>query len=495
MNLTLPHCSALTVGQMLAEMQGRRIAVIGDLMLDCYLHGPLERISPEAPVPVFEIDREEFKLGGAANVAACLTALGAQVKLAGIVGNDDQGRRLLREAGNLSIDVDATLVDANRPTTCKTRVVARNQQVLRLDRERRDPLCESDERQFLARVAELVRWADAIVLSDYAKGVLTPGVCSSVIRRSMGKPVIVDPKKLPWHHYRGATVLKPNRAEAEQFAQARADDHHEATRVAERIASTLDIAHVMITRGASGMTLVSREGTAGNTTSQHLPATRRELVDVTGAGDVVAATLATAMAAGAEFTDAAWLANAAAGVKVGKFGAASVTPHEILAAVGYGTPSFISKIMTLDNASSFAANARACGKRVVFTNGCFDLLHVGHVTCLERARQLGDVLIVGVNSDESVRRLKGSKRPLQNENDRAQILASQSSVDAVVVFGDDTPLELIRGLRPEIIAKGADYRRKESVVGWDLVESWGGKVVLIDLIEGRSTTRLVGKAA
>lgn len=495
MNLTLSHCSALTVGQLLAEMQGRRIAVVGDLMLDCYLHGPLERISPEAPVPVFEIDREEFKLGGAANVAACLTALGAQVKLAGIVGDDSQGHRLLREARNLSIDVDATLIDSNRPTTCKTRVVARNQQVLRLDRERRDPLCKSDELQFLTQVAELVRWADAIILSDYAKGVLTSGVCTSVIRTAMGKPVIVDPKKLPWHHYRGATVLKPNRAEAEQFAQTRAEDHHEATRVAERIAESLDIAHVMITRGASGMTLVSRDGATLNSTSQHIPAARRELVDVTGAGDVVAATLASAMAAGADFSDAAWLANAAAGVKVGKFGAASVTPREILAAVGHGTPSFLSKIMTLDNAANFAVTSRACGKRVVFTNGCFDLLHVGHVTCLERARQLGDVLIVGVNSDASVRRLKGSKRPLQNENDRAQILASQASVDAVIVFEDDTPLELIRELRPDVIAKGADYRGKESVVGWDLVESWGGEVVLIDLIEGRSTTRLVNQAA
>lgn len=485
----------LKIDSLLSAMRERRVAVVGDVMLDCYLHGSLDRISPEAPVPVVEIARQTYQLGGAANVAACLSALGARVQLAGLVGHDEAGERLLRDARQAGIDVDLVCSDPRRPTTCKTRVVARNQQLLRLDRESREPLSGDLERVFLDGLRSSVEWAEAVVLSDYAKGVLTSPVCSAVLRAAQEKPVVVDPKRLPWRQYRGATVLKPNRSEAEQFAQFPIADDPSAARAAEEIASSLEVRHVLITRGSAGMTLASRDAAADRVTTHHLTSQRHELVDVTGAGDVVAATLATAMAAGASAWEAAQLANVAAGVKVGKFGAASVTPEEILDAAGHGRTSSAQKIMSLHEAASLVRARQTQGQRVVFTNGCFDLLHMGHVTCLERAKQLGDVLIVGLNSDASVRRLKGSRRPVQKQADRAQIIASQASVDAVVLFDEDTPLELIRAIRPDVLAKGADYARREAIAGWDLVESWGGSVVLIDLVEGRSTTRILQDAA
>jgi D-beta-D-heptose 7-phosphate kinase/D-beta-D-heptose 1-phosphate adenosyltransferase len=487
--------SAAETRELLHSMTGRRVAVIGDVMLDSYLHGPLERISPEAPVPVFEVTREEYKLGGAANVAASLAALGATVRLCGTVGSDDHGARLLNEAHQLGIDTTAILAESHRPTTCKTRVVARNQQVLRLDRETRVPIAGQLESHLAETAQSVAEWAEAVVLSDYAKGVLTPEICSQVIRASGRKPVIVDPKKQPWDRYRGATIIKPNRVESELFTQTNLDSDATAAQAAELIAKTLETAHVLITRGSAGMTLATCSNRNRAFAVHHFAANPRELVDVTGAGDVVAATLAIVLAAGADVLAATWLANVAAGIKVGKFGAASVTPAEILTAIGSGTPSFAQKVLPREHARTLVQAAQHRGRKVVFTNGCFDLLHLGHVTYLEQSKQLGDFLVVGVNSDASVRRLKGSQRPLQKESDRAQIIASQASVDAVVVFDEDTPLELIRTLRPDIITKGADYTKKEAVVGWQLVESWGGRVALIELIEGRSTTRLVTHAA
>jgi len=393
------------------------------------------------------------------------------------------------------LDTEGVIADPDRPTTCKTRVVARDQQVIRLDQESRCNISGPVETRLIEQAASLCQWADAIVLSDYAKGVLTEAVCRRTIEAAGGKPVVVDPKALPWDRYRNATVIKPNRYEAEQFAGrtlAEVADVHEA---AKSLARHLHTPHALITCGAEGMTLMSRAATGSDHfRGHHFPADLHELVDVTGAGDVVAATLALSLAAGSEAATAAWLANVAAGVKVGKFGAAAVSVHEVLAALS--TPvGFQQKVMTREAAVAFARQQRRQGRRLVFTNGCFDLLHVGHVQCLERSRQQGDVLIVGVNSNASVQRLKGPDRPLQSEYDRAHIVASQAAVDGVVIFAEDTPRELIQALRPDVLTKGGDYKSKQDVVGWDLVESWNGRVERIDFVAGRSTTNLIQKAA
>jgi D-beta-D-heptose 7-phosphate kinase / D-beta-D-heptose 1-phosphate adenosyltransferase len=480
----------------LAAMRGRRVAVVGDVMLDAYLMGVLERISPEAPVPVLEATSERYTVGGAANVARCLVELGAEVRLSGVVGTDREGARLTALAQQLGLDVGGLVSDESRPTTCKTRLMAGCQQVLRLDRESRAAVGGDVARQLLEQTVAACRWADAVVLSDYAKGVLSAALCRAAIESAGDTPVVVDPKTLPWDHYRGATVIKPNCREAQKFAATSVDSDAQAGAVAGQLAGRLAITHALITRGAAGITLAARRDDSrdGGFDTVHFPARPHELVDVTGAGDVVTATLALSLAAGAELRLGTWLANVAAGVKVGKLGTAPVSADEILAAVGRPLGCG-QKLRARPAAAAWAAELRRRGRRVVFTNGCFDLLHVGHVRYLERSRALGDVLIVGVNTDASVRRLKGPERPLQPEADRAQIVASQASVDAVVLFDEDTPWELIRALRPDVLTKGADYGTAQNVVGWDLVESWNGQVVLIDLVAGRSTTALIKRAA
>jgi D-beta-D-heptose 7-phosphate kinase/D-beta-D-heptose 1-phosphate adenosyltransferase len=481
---------------LLAAMTGRRVAVIGDVMLDVYVQGSMERISPEAPVPVLEAKSERWEVGGAANVARCLADLGAEVRLSGVVGADREGERLIAMARQLRFDVGGVVLDQSRPTTCKTRLVAGCQQVLRLDRECRAAIAGDIARRVLGQTVGLCRWADAVILSDYAKGVLTEAICRAAIGAADGKPLVVDPKSLPWDRYRGATVIKPNCGEAARFAGAPVDSEAQAFAVACRLADSVSATHALITRGAAGVTLAARRGDGrdGAFDAVHFPACPRELVDVTGAGDVVSAALALALAAGADVRVATWLANVAAGTKVGKLGTASVSAAEVLAALGRQA-GCQHKLLARPAACALAEELRRRGKRVVFTNGCFDLLHVGHVRYLERSRALGDALIVGINSDASVGRLKGPGRPLQPEGDRAQIVASQASVDAVVLFEEDTPWELIRAIRPDVLTKGADYQTPRNVVGWDLLESWNGQVVLIDLVAGCSTTALIKRAA
>jgi len=477
------------VRELLGAMVGRRVLVVGDSALDDYVSGEVERISPEAPVPVLAVEREEFVLGGAANVAKCLVALGAKATLCTVVGADADGELFKSEAESLGIGKSGILADRARRTTRKTRIVARQQQVIRLDRETVAPLSPELDRRLSAAVARAVKRADAVVLSDYSKGVLSAAVCRAVFAAAGSRPVLVDPKDLPWKAFSGATVLKPNLRAAERFVHGPLPDEASAERAALGIADELDVANVLVTRGAQGMVIASR-GSA----PLAFPAHAKELVDETGAGDVVAATVALALAAGADIAEAAWLGNVAAGVKVGKFGAATVTGQEILTVLGQVNVPSAGRVLDRDAAAALTARLRAAGRSVVFTNGCFDILHLGHVRYLESSRRLGDALVVGINTDASVRRLKGPGRPLQSELDRAQILASLSCVDAVVLFDEDTPLALIRALRPDVLTKGADYKTKRAVVGWDLVRKWGGRVELVPLVEGRSTTGLVKRA-
>ncbi len=480
---------AAEVRALLSAMIGRRVTVVGDAMLDHYFHGKVGRISPEAPVPVFEIQNEERLLGGAANVARCLVALGAKVSLVALIGDDTDGALLLEEAKDLGIDTSGVVIDKSRPTTIKSRVVARHQQMLRLDREDSKAPDTALSKKLAAALKKSGAKAEAIILSDYAKGVLTPEVCAVARDFARTKPVLADPKVLPWTNYRGLTLLKPNRPEAQTFAGGPIKDVESAQKAAAKLARELKLKHALITLGEQGMVLDQ-----GKNGSLHLPARVREVFDTTGAGDVVAAFLTLTLAAGGTPAQAAWLANLAAGIKVGKFGAASVSDAEILEAVGEGAPVYERKLMTRQQAAAQAAEWRKQGRQVVFTNGCFDILHLGHVNYLERSRRLGDALIVGVNSDASVKRLKGPGRPVQIEHDRARIIASQACVDAVVVFDEDTPLELIRAIKPQVLCKGADYKHKKNVVGWDLVEKWGGKVALVELVQGRSTTSLIEKS-
>ncbi len=482
--------SAEQVEALLRAMVGRRVAVVGDVMVDEYLMGTVGRISPEAPVPVFDVTNEDRLLGAAANVGKCLVALGAQAALCGVVGRDAHAALLRDESANLGIDTAGLVEDASRPTTLKTRVVARRQQMIRIDRESAGPIGEDVERQLIARVTDAVEGADAVILSDYSKGALTPRVCEAAIAaaRERGIPVVVDPKVLPWEHYRGATLIKPNRPEASWFAGRDIASDDDAAAVGRAITEQLGIDHALITRGDRGMALTSKQGA-----STFFSAIPREVFDATGCGDVVATVLALALAAGADAPTAAYLANLAGAVEVTKFGAAVVTDSEILEAVAGPRAVHEAKVLSRDAAAELVADLRRRGKTVVFTNGCFDILHIGHVTYLDASRRCGDALVVGVNTDASVRRLKGAGRPVQTEHDRARILAGLNCTDAVVLFDEDTPLDLIQALRPDVITKGSDYQ-KAGVVGGDLVESWGGRVELIDLVEGKSTTRLIERA-
>jgi D-beta-D-heptose 7-phosphate kinase/D-beta-D-heptose 1-phosphate adenosyltransferase len=466
---------------------GARVLVVGDLMLDRYLTGDVGRISPEAPVPVLKLSGERLVAGGAANVARNLRGLGLGVALAGVLGDDADGVALLGLLQTAGMDAAAVLTDARRPTTSKTRIVGNCQQMLRIDAEETAPLAAAVADALAAAVLARLQDSDALLLSDYAKGVLTGDLCQRLIAaaREHGVPVLVDPKGRDFARYRGATLLTPNRAELALAVGADADDLDGLLLRARALREDLGLAQLVVTLGELGMALVDADGTT------RVPAVAREVFDVSGAGDTVIAGIAAGLAAGLDPVDRAHLANLAAGVVVGHRGTAAITGDELAAAIaGEAALEQAAKVRAADAMRAQVDAWRAAGDRVVFTNGCFDLLHVGHVTYLERARRHGQRLVVGLNTDRSVRALKGAGRPVIGEQDRARVLAALAAVDGVVLFDEDTPLELIRALRPDVLAKGADYREDE-VVGAAEVKSWGGQVVLVPLVAERSTSAIV----
>jgi len=477
-----------TLAQLPQAFTGKTVLVLGDVMLDRFIYGAVDRISPEAPVPVIAVERETAMLGGAGNVARNVAALGGRAVLLGLIGDDEAGRTLeglLRDEAGLEAEL---VIDPARRTTEKVRYISGSHQMLRVDREdRTEARAEALLAAFNRRLAE----ADVVVLSDYAKGVLTDAVTRSAIdaARAAGKPVIVDPKSRNLARYDGATLIKPNRKEAAEATgiSGNSDEASEAAGAAI-LAQAPGLEAALITRGGAGMTLSQRGAAA-----VHLPATAVEVFDVSGAGDTVAATLALALAAGAALAEASALANLAAGLVVAKLGTDVVTAAELtaLARSAAGEPAAV-KIADRDQARDIVAGWRARGLKVGFTNGCFDLLHPGHVSLLDQARAACDRLIVGLNTDASVSKLKGPTRPVQKEAGRATVLASLSSVDLVVLFDEDTPLQLIETFRPDVLVKGADYT-VETVVGSDLVLGYGGRVVLADLKAGQSTTALIGR--
>lgn len=478
-----------TVESLFARAGSLRCLVVGDLMLDEYLWGKTDRISPEAPVQVVDVLREDLRLGGAGNVANNLQALGCRVTVASVIGEDENGWALLKAFNRQGVVTDGILQEQNRRTGRKTRVLAANQQIVRIDRETRDPLCSATERTLCSWLQEHLNNFDVVLVSDYLKGVLTPTVLETIMTaaRRRNLPVLVDPKGSDYRKYRGATCLTPNRKEAEAASAVPIRDTASLSHAAETIMSAVELDNLLITRSEEGMSLFSGSGE-----TVHIPTVAREVYDVTGAGDTVLALLACGVAGGLNLAEAARLANIAAGIAVGKLGTSVVSPAEIIDAVSAAHRDSDSKIKNRDVLAAMIEKERGRGKQVVFTNGCFDLLHAGHVKYLQAARRLGDLLVLGLNSDTSVRRLKGPKRPLIGEEERAHILAALDCIDYVCLFDEDTPLELITALKPHILVKGGDYT-PDGVVGKDVVESYGGRVELIPFVDGKSTTNIIEK--
>jgi D-beta-D-heptose 7-phosphate kinase / D-beta-D-heptose 1-phosphate adenosyltransferase len=467
-----------------------RILIVGDVMLDRFIYGSAERVSPEAPVPVLRFERESVMPGGAANVARNAVALGAQVELIGLLGADSSGAEFRALVSNQP-GWRLNLVESkHRPTTTKSRLIADRQQIVRLDIEDSAPATREEIEALVSAIRSAITRAQVLVLSDYAKGTLVEPVVRAAIdaAHAQGIPILVDPKTPHFERYRGASVVKPNLAEFARAVGHPCPTDQSVIEAAEALLDSAGLGALLVTRGEHGMTLVSRASPP-----HHLPTVARQVFDVSGAGDTVAAVIAVLLAEGASLPDGAFAANLAAGLVVEKLGTATVTRDELASELRRQFEDHRDrKIATLERAIRQRRAWAAGGNSVVFTNGCFDLLHPGHISLLRQARAAGHRLVVGVNSDASVKRLKGPERPIRDQAARSLVLSELDSVDLVVIFDEDTPLALIEALRPDVLVKGADYR-PDQVVGWPLVESYGGKLVLAALEPNQSTTATIAR--
>lgn len=476
--------------QLVEHFRRGRVLLLGDFMLDRYIFGDAERISPEAPVPVLRVIERQDRVGGAGSVALNVAALGAEVVCCGLLGQDafgDRVRQALTEAG---CRCDGLISVADRPTITKTRLVGlaehrHRQQILRVDDEIVRPPAPADGQRLLSAAHAALPAVNVVCLEDYAKGVLSDDTCMAVISaaRAAGKPVFVDPARTPaWEKYAGATLLTPNRAELEIAVGRRVADG-ELAAAGAGLLQRLNLEALLITLGRDGALLLRRDRDP-----QSFPTTPRAVYDNTGAGDAVLAMVAVAVAAGAPFEQAAVLANIAGGLEVSKFGCVPITRDEVLHELRHGPQSNAGKLRAAVELKGELDARRQRGETVVFTNGCFDILHPGHVELLEKAKRLGSMLVVGLNSDASVRRLeKGADRPIRGQRDRARMLAALHAVDYIVLFDEPDPGRLIEQLAPDVLVKGADWANK-GVVGREFVEARGGRVVLIELVEGYSTS-------
>jgi D-beta-D-heptose 7-phosphate kinase / D-beta-D-heptose 1-phosphate adenosyltransferase len=491
--------------KLLKAISGRGLLVVGDFMIDRTIYGEASRISPEAPTPVIRVEESRRQLGGAGNVVRNVDSLGGKVWCAGVIGNDETAgilKELLCEVRGCQ--ACCMIQEPGRKTTLKTRVVAvqpgrrterpyGHQQIVRLDEETCHPVSAETSAQLLDFVSQVISQIDGVVVSDYAKGALPPPLLESLIAmaRRVGKPVFVDPKATDLIRYAGASVLTPNAAEAEAALGISFTAFEEATnqglgKAVQRQLHDIHVGALLVTRGAEGVSLIDREG------FHHFPTSAREVFDVTGAGDTLLAAFSLAAASGANYRDAAQFGNLAAGVAVSKAGAAAVYPFEVEREISLRHHSAETKILSRERIGALAETLRRENKRIVFTNGCFDLLHVGHVYLLREARKLGDVLVVGLNSDRSVKGLKGNGRPIVSGDDRAFAVAGLEGVGYVVMFDEPDPRDLIQLIRPDVLVKGDDYKESE-VVGADFVRSYGGVTRLIPLRQGISTSALVEK--
>ena len=482
-----------TPAQIIERLDGLRsgsVLCIGDVMLDRFIYGRVERISPEAPIPVMEIEREEIMLGSAGNVVRNIAGLGGTATLLSIIGPDAAGEKLEQLLSENS-DVSATLVhDAARPTSIKTRYIAGTQQLLRADEETREALGETVRARLLELVDQELESCGAVILSDYGKGVLGGGLAADIIAKATvkGIPVAVDPSGIDYGIYRGAGLVTPNRKELAEATRLAVRSPAEVALAAESLIALHEIGAVLATLSGDGMLLV-RKGSD----PIELPAEAQEVFDVSGAGDTVIAVMSLAMAAGQELAAAAEIANTAAGIVVGKVGTAVAYADDVAAELrhrDYSTGE--AKVMDPPRAADTVNRWRQNGQKIGFTNGCFDLVHPGHVSSLRQAKSACDRLVVGLNSDASTTRLKGPERPIQSESARAAVLASMADVDLVVIFGEDSPIALIETLRPDVYVKGADYNI-EDIPEAKIVQSYGGEVMLAALEEGHSTTATIAR--
>lgn len=468
-------------------------------MLDELVYGDAERLTGDAPVPILDVRRTERRAGGAANVCLDLIALGGRVRAFGVTGDDEPAAALRAALLQQGVDVVGLIADGSRPTTVKRNLIGlaqhrHPQKMFRMDTESREPIAEQTLAQLHALLAQAIGNADVIAIEDYGKGVCSPQLCQAIITtaRAAGVPVLVDPAKLTdYACYRGCTAITPNRTEAEHATGLREPpngdrhEHHEA--LATALQAQVNADAVVLTLDKDGA-LLRLQGKP----SIQVPTVARQVYDVTGAGDMILAALAAGLANDLNWYDAVRFANAAAGLEVEVFGVQPIPLERIHQSMLAMSRAAGDKSRTLDEAMVEVAAARREGKRIVFTNGCFDILHAGHVTMLREARALGDFLIVGLNADDSVRRLKGSDRPVHSEADRAAVLSELRSVDVVVIFEHDTPIELLQSLKPDILVKGGDYT-KEQVVGHEIVHAYGGRVELVSVLTGRSTTLAIDK--
>ncbi len=483
--------------QVMDRLGRPRVLVLGDLILDRYTRGDAERISPEAPVIVLCAGERDERLGGAANVANMLRELEAEVVCGGVVGADEAGTTLRHALEERAIDTSLVVVDASRPTTVKERFIGlastrHPSQILRVDRESTAPLPTLLEGQVIEQLKSHIRSCQAVLISDYAKGFCTPRILSATIAeaRRWNVPVLVDPVRLGgYERYRGATLLKPNRREAEQAADAAIRSPQDALQIGRQLCEQLDFAMAVITLDRDGMALAPRadEGCI-------FPTHARAVYDITGAGDMVLAMLGVCFADSVAPSQSVRLANVAAGLEVERQGVAVIAREEIRRELLATSMSGDRKIVARRDAAELAEHYRRLGRKVVFTNGCFDLLHVGHIACLTEAAAMGDILFVAVNSDESVRRLKGHNRPVIGENERAAMLAALACVDHVVMFDEDSPCSLLEAIRPNVLVKGGATHPAD-ITGRDIVERYGGQVRTTSAVDGFSTSRILNSLA
>jgi len=482
------------LSQLVQDFAGKRVLLVGDLILDCYVYGDAERISPEAPVPVLRVVERREAVGGCGNVAACLRALGCTVRCCGVIGDDSNGEALRFLLESLGVDMGGLIVQPDRPTTTKTRMVGlaqhrHRQQLMRVDDEQTEPLRGGAAEALVSAVCDRLADCDIVCIEDYDKGVVSDQTTRAILHaaRQAGKPVLVDPARLSdYARYRGATAITPNREELSIAVGRRVESLEAVSEAAGALLQEYDLEAVVATVDRDGSIVIERGQTA-----KHLSTVPRSVYDNTGAGDAVLAMLAAAISAGAGFEDAARLANIAGGLEVEKFGCVPITADEVLAELRLDDRSRNGKVRTVEELIGELGLRRDRGETCVFTNGCFDILHAGHVDYLQRARRLGSLLVVGLNSDTSVRHQdKGDDRPINPVEDRAAVLSALACVDYVVVFEEATPETLIQAVRPDVLVKGEDWADK-GVVGADFVERHGGRVALVPLLEGRSTTVVV----
>ncbi|MFA5839932.1 MAG: D-glycero-beta-D-manno-heptose-7-phosphate kinase [Candidatus Margulisiibacteriota bacterium] len=473
---------------LIPRMQGKKVLVFGDLMLDEHIWSNVTRISPESPVPIADVQRITHVPGGCGNVAVNIAALGGYPYLIGIIGKDSSGSKLHKALKMAHVPTQYLIEDAERPTILKSRIIAGSQQVVRVDREDRTDISPELKNRIIKQLKQIIPLADAVIISDYGKGIVTEEIAQTIISLCKKKhtPVAVDPKGEDYSKYRNATIITPNQKEAALASNIPIHILRDVHKAGKKLLKQTLADYILITRGKDGMSLFPKK-----TKELNIPTLAREVFDITGAGDTVIATLSLACAAGAGMISAVILANMAASVVVGKIGTTPCYKIELEEAL-LGHEPIARKIKSLSEIAPIVKNLHLQGNKIVFTNGCFDILHLGHVRYLHEAKKHGDILIIGLNSDASVKALKGKDRPYVSEMERAEILASLECVDFVIIFSESRPDNLIKIIKPDFHIKGGDYKVTQ-LPERKLVESLGGKVLVIPPIEGRSTTNIVKK--